>query len=147
VVHNNVTMNPGVYVFPGTLDFTGGGSLTGTGVTLYFPAPNGTLGGPGNGNTTLNLTAPTSGTYNGILIYQDPADTNTGEFNGTPITNLTGIIYMPDAQLEISGNSTVNLVTDLIVGSFYDKGNGTVNITDYDKTVSNPPLTSVALVE
>lgn len=146
-VQNNVTMNPGTYVFPGTLDFSGNGSLTGTGVTLYFPAPNGTLGGNGNGNTSLNLTAPTSGTYNGILIYQDPADTNTGEFNGTPITNLTGIIYMPNAELEISGNSTVNLDTDLIVGSLYDKGNATINMTDYSQTVTNSPLKSVALVE
>jgi Flp pilus assembly protein TadG len=146
-VKNAVTMSAGTYVFPGTLDFSGNGSLTGTGVTLYFPGPNGTLGGPGNGNTTLNLTAPTSGTYNGILIYQDPSDTNTGEFNGTPITNLTGIIYMPNAELEISGNSTVNLDTDLIIGSLYDKGNATINMTDYSQTVTNSPLKSVALVE
>jgi Flp pilus assembly protein TadG len=146
-VQNNVTMNPGVYVFPGTLDFNGGGSLTGTGVTLYFPGPNGTLGGSGNGNTTLNLTAPTSGTYNGILIYQDRSDTNTGELNGTPIANMTGIIYMPDAELEISGNSTVSLDTDLIIGSLYDKGNATINITNYNKSVPNPPLTAIALVE
>ena len=146
-VKNAVTMSAGTYVFPGTLDFSGNGSLTGTGVTLYFPGPNGTLGGPGNGNTTLNLTAPTSGTYNGILIYQDPTDTNTGEFNGTPITNLTGIIYMPNAELEISGNTTVNLDTDLIIGSLYDKGNATINMTDYSQTVTNSPLKSVALVE
>jgi Flp pilus assembly protein TadG len=146
-VKNAVTMSAGTYVFPGTLDFSGNGSLTGTGVTLYFPGPNGTLGGPGNGNTTLNLTAPTSGTYNGILIYQDPSDTNTGEFNGTPITNLTGIIYMPNAELEISGNTTVNLDTDLIIGSLYDKGNATINMTDYSQTVTNSPLKSVALVE
>ena len=130
-----------------TLDFTGDGSLTGTGVTLYFAAPNGTLGGTGNGNTTLNLTAPTSGTYNGILIYQDPTDTNLAELNGTPIANLTGIIYMPDAELELSGNTTMNLTTDLIVNSLYDKGNATINITNYSQTVSNSPLTSVALVE
>jgi Flp pilus assembly protein TadG len=146
-VKNAVTMSAGTYVFPGPLDFSGNGSLTGTGVTLYFPGPNGTLGGPGNGNTTLNLTAPTSGTYNGILIYQDPSDTNTGEFNGTPITNLTGIIYMPNAELEISGNTTVNLDTDLIIGSLYDKGNATINMTDYSQTVTNSPLKSVALVE
>ena len=146
-VLTNVTMNPGIYVFPGTLDFTGGGSLTGTGVTLYFPGPGGTLGGPGNGNTTLNLTAPTSGPYNGILIYQALGNTNTGEFNGTPITNLTGIIYMPSAQLIISGNTTTNLVTDLIVNSLYDKGNGTINLTDYSQTVNNSPIKAVALVE
>jgi Flp pilus assembly protein TadG len=146
-VQNNVTMNPGTYVFTGNLDMTGNGSLNGTGVTLYFPAPNGQLGGPGNGNTTLNLTAPTSGPYNGILIYQDPNDTNTGELNGTPISNFTGIVYMPNAELMLSGNTTMNFVTDLIVGSFYDKGNATINITDYSQSIGTPLLTSVALVE
>jgi Flp pilus assembly protein TadG len=143
----NVTMTAGIYVFTGDLDFTGNGSLTGTGVTLYFAGPNGTLGGPGNGNTTLNLTAPTSGTYNGILIYQDRTDANLGELNGVPITNLKGIIYMPDAPLEFSGNTTSNLTTVLIVNQLIEQGNATVNITNYNTTVSNSPLTTVALVE
>ena len=136
-------MSAGTYVFTGDLDFTGHGSLTGTGVTLYFAGPNGQLGGPGNGNTTLNLTAPTSGAYNGILIYQDRTDANLAEFNGTPITNLTGIIYMPDNALEFSGNTTSNLTTDLIVNQLIEQGNATVNITNYNTTVSTchlPPL-------
>ena len=140
-------MDAGTYVFTGNLDFTGGGTLNGTGVTLYFAAPNGQLGGPGNGNTTLNLTAPTSGTYNGILIYQDPNDTNLAELNGTPIANFTGVVYMPNAELELSGNTTMNLTTDLIVDSLYDKGNATINITDYSQTIGTPLLTAVALVE
>jgi Putative Flp pilus-assembly TadE/G-like len=143
----NVTMTPGTYVFTGDLDFTGNGSLTGTGVTLYFAGPNGQLGGPGSGNTTLNLTAPTSGTYNGILIYQDPNDTNLGELNGTPITNFVGVVYMPGAELELSGNTTMNLTSNLIVNSFYEKGNGTINLTPYSETIGTPLLSSVALVE
>jgi hypothetical protein len=54
---------------------------------------------------------------------------------------------MPNAELEISGNTTVNLDTDLIIGSLYDKGNATINMTDYSQTVTNSPLKSVALVE
>jgi hypothetical protein len=154
-INNTVTMDPGTYVFTGTLDFSGGGSLSGTGVTLYFAGPNGTLGGSGNGNTTVNLTAPTSGPYNGILIYQDPTDTNTAEFNGTPNTTLTGVIYIPGALLEFSGNTngkvtaktTYNLTTVLIVNQLYVKGNATLNIINYNTTVSNPPITAVALVE
>jgi hypothetical protein len=141
-------MSAGTYVFTGNLDLGGNGSLTGTGVTMYFAGPNGQLGGPGNGNTTLNLTAPDDGsTYSGILIYQDRTDANLAEFNGTPITNLTGIIYIPDAALEFSGNTTSNLTTDLIVNQFILQGNTTVNITNYNTTVSNSPLTTIALVE
>jgi hypothetical protein len=152
-INSIVNMSAGTYVFTGNLDFTGHGTLNGTGVTLYFAGPNGQLGGPGNGNTTINLTAPTSGDYNGILIYQDPSDTKTGEFNGTPIENFTGIVYMPGAMFELSGNttfngnSTTNLVTDFIVNSFYDKGNAAVNLTNYSASAGNSPLKAVALVE
>jgi hypothetical protein len=160
-VGNNVTMNPGVYVFPGTLSFQGNGSLTGTGVTLYIPA-GGTLGGGGNGNTTLNLIAPQTTdsknpgyvsdpnaatyAYNGILIYQDAANTNNISLNGTPIANLTGIIYAPTAELDLSGNTNMTLVADLIVGSLYDKGDATITIKDYTTTFGGP-LTTIALVE
>jgi hypothetical protein len=140
-------MTAGTYVFTGDLQLNGHGSLTGTGVTLYFAGPNGQLGDPGSGNTTLNLTAPTTGTYNGILIYQDPADANLAEFNGTPITNLKGIIYMPGNTLEFSGNTTSNLITDLVVNKLIEQGNATVNITNYNTTVNNSPLSTVALVE
>jgi Flp pilus assembly protein TadG len=161
-IQTAITMNPGTYVFTGTLDLTGNGSLTGNGVTLYI-APGGSLGGNGNGNTTLNLTAPqltataTSPAtcsspcpYNGILIYQDPLNTTKIELNGDPIANFVGMIYAPTAELELSGNTTVgvttNLTTDLIVGSLYDKGNATINITDYSRVIGGP-LKSVALVE
>jgi Putative Flp pilus-assembly TadE/G-like len=147
-VQKDVIMSAGIYVFTGDLDFTGNGSLTSNGgVTLYFAGPNGQLGGPGNGNTSLNLTATTGGPYNDILIYQDRTDANLGEFNGTPIVNLTGIIYMPDAPLEFSGNTVSNLITDLIVNQLIEQGNATVNITNFNTTVNNSPLTTVALVE
>jgi hypothetical protein len=141
-------MNPGVYVVTGNLDLGGKGSLTGTGITIYI-APGGSLGGGGNGNTTLNLTAPENAPtnpYNGILIYQDAANTNTISLNGTPIANLTGIIYAPSAELDLSGNTNMNLTTDLIVGSLYDKGNASINLTDFTKTFGGP-LTTIALVE
>lgn len=144
-VSNNITMNPGVYVFTGTLGLQGNGSLTGTGVTIYLPS-GATLGGGGNGNTTLNLTAPTSGPYAGILIYEDASNTNTISLNGTPVANLTGIIYAPSAELDLSGNTDMTLTTDLIVGSLYDKGNATITLNDYTKTYGGP-LTTIALVE
>jgi hypothetical protein len=54
---------------------------------------------------------------------------------------------MPDNALEFSGNTTSNLITDLIVNQLIEQGNATVNITNYNTTVSNSPLTTVALVE
>lgn len=144
-----VTMAAGTYVFTGNLDLGGHGTINGTGVTLYFP-PGGSLGGGGNGNTTLNLTAPlptdTTALYPGILIYEDANNTNTISLNGTPIANLGGIIYAPSAELDLSGNTNMTLAADLIVGSLYDKGNASITLTDPTKTLGGL-LTTVALVE
>jgi hypothetical protein len=156
-------MNPGTYVFTGNLDLGGHGTINGTGVTIYLPPENlttipvsnqsasgGSLGGGGNGNTTLNLTAPlptdTTALYPGILIYEDASNTNTVSFNGTPILNMTGIIYAPSAELDLSGNTNMTLEADLIVGSLYDKGNASITLTDPTKTLGGL-LTTVALVE
>jgi len=146
-VSKNVTMSAGVYVFTGTLSLQGHGSLTGTGVTIYLPGPSGSMDGGGSGNTTLNLTAPTSGAYNGILIYEDANNTNPIDLRGTPVANLTGIIYAPSAQLTLGGNTTENFTADIIVNKLYDFGNATINITNYTSTVSTSPLTTIALVE
>ena len=144
-----VNMAAGTYVFTGNLDLGGHGTINGTGVTLYFP-PGGSLGGGGNGNTTLNLTAPlptdTTALYPGILIYEDANNTSTVSFNGTPILNMTGIIYAPSAELDLSGNTNMTLAADLIVGSLYDKGNASITLTDPTKTLGGL-LTTVALVE
>jgi hypothetical protein len=150
-VDSTVTMTAGVYVFPGTLDFSGGGSIDGTaGVTLYIP-PGGTLGNNGAGNTTLTLTAPTSGPYNGIVIYQNAANTNDIYLNGTPVVGLTGVIYAPSAQLDVGGNTKAGVkqtyITDLVVGSLYDFGNAEIDIQNYTSIIPGSPLTTIALVE
>lgn len=151
-VDSTVTMLPGVYVIPGTLDFSGHGSITvpTPGVTFYIP-PGGTFGNNGAGNTTLNLVAPTSGPYNGVVIYQDAANTNDIYLNGTPVVGLTGVIYAPSAQLDLGGNTKVGVtqtyITDFVVGKLYDFGNATLDIQNYTSIVPGSPLTTIALVE
>jgi len=71
------------------------------------------------GSGTLNYSAPTSGTWSGIALYQDPAlpNSNLGQCNGanasdldycaagsTPGIYITGLIYMPKAQITITGS-------------------------------------------
>lgn len=76
-----VNFQPGIYVVTGS-DFACGANatITGNGVMFYF-----TNGATINcqGGMSANLTAPSglSGSlamYNGVLMYQDPCDTNTG---------------------------------------------------------------------
>ncbi len=64
-----------------------------------------------------------------------------------PSPILPGSSICRRCQLEFSGNTTSNLTTDLIVNQLIEQGNATVNITNYNTTVNNSPLTTVALVE
>jgi hypothetical protein len=148
-ISNSVTMAPGTYVFTGSLGLQGSGQLQGTGVTIYLAAPNGNMNMGGAGNATLGpLTAPTSGPYANVVIYEEPADTNPVDMTGTPISGLSGIIYLPSAQLKLGGNGTVsqNLNVDLVVNTMYDFGNATVNISDFSGN-HNTVLHTIALVE
>ena len=148
-ISNTVTMAPGTYVFTGSLGLQGHGQLQGDGVTIYLAAPNGNMNMGGAGNATLgSLTAPTSGTYKNVLIYEEPADTNPVDMTGTPIAGLSGIIYLPSAQLKLGGNGTITqtLNVDLVVNTLYDFGNATVNISDFSGN-HNTVLHTIALVE
>lgn len=153
-ISNAVTMNPGTYIFTGSLGLSGHGSLSGPGgVTIYLAAPGGNMNMGGSGNSNLNLTAPSTGPFANVAIYEEPADTLPVNMEGTPITGiganpgLTGIIYLPNAMLELGGNSTTQvLTTDLIVNKLFVFGNATVNISD-DSITHNTPLHTIALVE
>jgi hypothetical protein len=147
-ISNAVTMNPGTYIFTGSLGLSGHGSLNGTaGVTIYLAAPSGNMNMGGSGNSNLSLIAPSTGPFANVAIYQEPADTNPVNMEGTPVSGLTGIIYLPTAMLELGGNSTTqNLTTDLIVNKLFVFGSATVNISD-DSVTHNTPLHTIALVE
>jgi Flp pilus assembly protein TadG len=139
----NVTLTPGVYVIDGLFLINGAATLTGTGVTFYFP--NNTASFVGNDLATLNLSAPTSGPYDGILLYQDPSDTQFMTFNGGTNSILKGIFYLPTANLLLNGVDTDTLYTDIVAGAL--TLNGVVNLQDYASINSSTPLTAARLVE
>ena len=92
-----LTLNAGIYIIEGGgLSVSGNASVTGSGVMIFnagsaYNATTGNYGGTYgsitlSGNGTYSLSAPTTGTYAGILIFQDR-------------TNA--------AALTLSGNSTL----------------------------------------
>ena len=73
--NKDVVLTAGTYVITGGgVDFNGTGTVSGTGVTLYFGPGGGSITFPWN--QTIKLTAPTTGTYAGILVYQNPGNTS-----------------------------------------------------------------------
>ncbi len=128
-----LTLGAGVYVIEGGFTGSSGGTITGSGVTLYFTCsgyptqtsdsscPSG--GGTGGyfsqtGGAGTTLSAPTSGTYKGLLMFYDrndwgnfnPNTTSCGTYfvsNGSSTgLNATGTIYAASAQICLDGDAT-----------------------------------------
>jgi Flp pilus assembly protein TadG len=142
VTIGNATLGSGLYIFSGTGNVTINGAVSGTGVTLDIN--QGTLQIQ-PGNSAVNLSAPTSGTYNGLVIYQPLTNTNTLFMEaGSSTGSLTGFLYAPGATLTMQDNGGGLTVGGLVVSAI-NNGPADLIITGY--TPSTSPLKAVALVE
>ncbi len=141
VVAGNLTINAGATV----CNQVGSGcSPTGTansGVTFYV-----TNGGTVtiDGGATVQLSAPTSGTYAGILLYQDRADTSAAKVEGNSNSFYEGAMYFPTAQLTFGGTSFTNSEADYtIIVSNNLKIDGTAEINIRSNYYSLPGGVSI----
>ena len=113
-----VTLNPGTYVIDGgDLSIGSQAKVTGTGVTIILTSktaasnPNSIGQIKMNGGATVNLTAPTTGTYQGVLIYQDRRATlsnQSNKVNGNSASKLQGAVYVASQEVEFTGTTGLN---------------------------------------
>jgi hypothetical protein len=137
----SVTLMPGVYILAGggftvsgnanvTVQSNSPSPVTGAGIVLYNTGskyPNG--GNYGaitvSGNGTVKLSPATIGVYAGLLIDQDPNNTQTLTLSGNALA-LTGIVYAPKAQVVLSGNAQLHASLDVdlltVSGNAVDNG-------------------------
>jgi Flp pilus assembly protein TadG len=141
---DTVTLNPGIYVITGAMTVASGQLLGGNGVTFYLVG-SGSLSIANGAN--FNLTAPTSGTYDGILFYQDRSDTTAASIQGGASENLTGILYFPDAALTIGNGTSSTFTTPIVASTITIVGGSSFQDNDYASVNSSTPLTSPRLVE
>lgn len=109
------TFNPGTYIIRGG-QFNIGSSATvkGQGVFFYFTGQNANLNQ--GSSSYMNFTAPTSGTYKGILFFQDrTANTSANQFGGSSNSVIQGAVYFPNGTAEINCNGTVGASADWTV--------------------------------
>ena len=135
-----LTLNPGIYCMDG--DFSGtGGSITGAGVLIKMLQGSFDLGG----NSSVNLAAPTSGDWAGLLVYGEPA-TSLIKLTGGSGSAYVGTIYAPQTQCEIRGGSgTLAVNSQLICRTIQVVGDGTVDITyDPDQNYRLPTTLELA---
>ncbi len=136
-------LKPGLYIINGALTLAGGTTTTGSGVTFYFP-PGGSLS-ISNG-ITFNLTAPTDGTYNGILFYQDRANSNPAMLEGGATSVLNGILYFPAAKVTIENGTNTTSYATVISSSLTFAGGA--SFKDYSQMPgASSPLLTAKMVE
>ena len=150
----SLTLQPGVYVLgPPGLNMSGG-NLTANGVMFYFTGvasgkkgaiSYGTVNLTGNG--TVDITPPTSGTYQGVTFFQDrstPYSAADASIKGTATMNLSGTVYLPTIDFSMGGTSN-NFANQIIADTINIFGNGAMQV-NYDGR-NKIPLGNVFLVQ
>jgi len=126
-----LTLNPGTYIIEGGgLTVSGNAGISGSNVFIYnagsnYPNSGGNFGGITlSGNGTFSLTAPTTGTYAGVLIYQSRQNTRAISLSGNASAGISGVVYAANALLTISGNGQLN--STAVLGTLNLSGNVTL---------------------
>lgn len=106
----SLNLNPGLYVFSNAhWNLNSGWTISGGGVTFYFADSNSYI--QINGGAIMNVSAPTSGTYANILMFEPTGLAKSSyTINGTTGHQLNGLIYQPSRNLTFNAQS--NLATE-----------------------------------
>jgi hypothetical protein len=147
-----LTLNPGIYFIDrGSFSVNGGGTVSGTGVTLIFTSSTGsnwaalTI----NGNANVNLSAPIGGATAGLVVFADrsiPVGTSF-KLNGGSTQAFGGAIYVPTGAISYSGGANTSASCTQIIGdtvSFIGNSKVAINCSSYPTKPFGP--TSLRLV-
>ncbi len=149
----DVEFKPGTYIMQdGDFSVSGGGTeIQGEDVTFYT-AGDSSISLTGQGD--VELKAPLTGDYAGVLFYGDPnASTKVAhKINGNGNMLYNGFMYFPTAEVTYNGNGegTTADYTALIARALRFGGNGELHFMydpDLDEVPELPGGSTVTLVE
>lgn len=101
---DKVKLNAGTYIFSGTaISILGNGEFDAQGVTIFLV--NGASLSV-SANSIFTLTAPTTGTYKGIAIYNSPSNPTAISMLGGANQFIQGYVYNPAGPVYFGGNSS-----------------------------------------
>jgi Flp pilus assembly protein TadG len=149
----SLKLNPGTYILDrGSLSVSGNSTLTGTGVTIILTSKNGNnIGGVSiAGGSIIDLTAPTSGTYEGIAFYQDAraSTSGTNTFTGGTAQSIVGAIYFPRQEVQYGGGAnTTSRCTQIVSRTIRLIGNAQLQLNCTGVGVDPIGTPSTRLVE
>ena len=155
-----VNFQPGFYWISGPIVTGNSATLNGSGVFFYLDGVN----GPGScslspltpagcinipNGAEINLSAQTSGPYEGILFFQARTNQTDVFFKNTGDYDLSGAMYFPSANVSY-GNSGASNDCTLFVSNTLELGSGGGGSMDFDNTCSaygGSPILAVTLAE
>jgi hypothetical protein len=129
-----------IYINGGNVDFQGDFTCAHCSIVLTNkdPSDTATIGTyNSNAQAKVNITAPSSGTYNGIAVYQDrrAVGGQVDKINGGTGNVINGVVYFPKDTLWLNGTgNTVSLCSMFIANNLVFKGNSTISISSPDDT-------------
>lgn len=122
-----VSLNPGLYMIEGgDFQINSNATINGTGVVFYMASD---VEITFNGTAAINLTAPTSGTYNGMLFFGSRSATSISHrINGNSSTALNGAIYTPVSHIDWLGNNSTGFTscTQVVTDTITFSGNSSI---------------------
>lgn len=146
---NNVTVNlaAGTYYIDSKLAIKNNVVINGTGVTLIV---NGNYAMDIGNNAVLNVSAPTSGAYQGLVFFgrRDGTSTVLQKFSNNTVLNITGAVYFPNQILEFDNNGTTAAQgCTHVIGRMVRIMNNAMLKNDCDGTGVEPISAAAQLVE
>jgi hypothetical protein len=142
-----LTQDVVIVVYNGDFDLNGYSmqSAPGVGATIVFAGTSGYSHIP-TGGGTLDLTAPTSGPWSGMVLYQDPnliSGVDISDAGNGPTWMLTGMAYFPHSSVTFSGAVSKSSYGKACFGIVAD--NLTINGTGYILSHGECPQAGLAL--
>ncbi len=128
-ISGTVNLDPGLYIVEGgTFRIAANSTVNGDGVVFYL-ADGVDL--EFSGTAAVNLSAPTSGVYNGVVIFGSRAATAVSHvIDGTAGTSINGAVYLPASDLTWTGDAQTSFTgcTQVIADTVTFTGNGFISL-------------------
>ncbi len=131
-----INLKSGVYcVSNGNFQLNGGDELHGHGVTISIR--DGFV--KWNGGATIDLQAPITGTYQGLLLSLPPSNSSPVTINGNGDSQISGSIKAPSSEVTIEGGGGATGLQTQIIG-FHVTLSGTSDLLiNYDANLQYHP--------
>ena len=129
----DVFMAAGLYVITDDMFMVDSeAELTGNNVTIFMTGSDAVF--EFDSEAQVNLTAPTTGTYAGILLFQDPAYGGMHSVDSEATLTSTGAIYLPSGKLEVDSEAQVNTCPMVIANEFEINSEAVLRVRQDDAT-------------